>query len=123
MVYWRRTRAAGLEAIEAWSTPARSTHAGERSFVSDERKQAAAGLAASADLREEDGGGWAELWARSGSATAGSGQEGPWLEEEVDPAGSEAGKGADGVGGEHGDGANATRSGGVKRGSGCISSL
>ena len=54
---------------------------------------------------------------------AGSGQEGPWLEEEVDPAGSEAGKGADGVGGEHGDGANATRSGGVKRGSGCISSL
>ena len=53
-----------------------------------------------------------------GSAAAGSGQEGPWLEEEVDPAGSEAGKGADGVGEEHGDGANATRSGGVKRGSG-----
>ena len=40
-----------------------------------------------------------------GSAAAGSGQEGPWLEEEVDPAGSEAGKGADGVGEEHGDGA------------------
>ena len=43
--------------------------------------------------------------ARNGSAAAGSGQEGPWLEEEVDPAGSEAGKGADGVGEEHGDGA------------------
>ena len=55
---------------------ARSTHAGERSFISNEGKQAAAGLAASADLREEDGGGWAELWARSGCATAGSGQEG-----------------------------------------------
>ena len=32
-----------------------------------------------------------------GSAAAGSGQEGPWLEEEADPAGSEAGEGADGV--------------------------
>ena len=55
--YWRRTRAVGLEAIEAWSTRARSTHAGECPFVSDERKQEAAGLAASVDLREEDGGG------------------------------------------------------------------
>ena len=51
------------------------------------------------------GSSWAELQARNGSAAAGSGQEGPWLEEEVDPAGSEAGKGADGVGEEHGDGA------------------
>ena len=77
---WARPCSRGPRWRWRWALLPMCWRCGQRSFVPDERKQAAAVLTASADLREEDGGGWVHgrrrtTWRRRRGWTAPAGDK------------------------------------------------